>query len=495
MFKKHFYKTRVFIRRKHILYMVSNIAVINTWLLTVQDNKLGIIRDGCVRTQGDTITYVGKTVESEYTSADIVIDGVNHVTMPGLVNAHTHTGLTLLRGCAQDLPEIEWMKKALGPLARHMSKEDRVLGSKLGVLEGLKSGSTTFSEYTKDVSEIIDMVYNPFGVRVVATETINETVYKKGLTPKDVYEFDEDKGEEGIKRTEDLFKKYADNSMVTCLYGPQALDMVSLKTLKTIKELATQKKGKIHMHVAQGERERLQIKGRYGKNATTVKVLKEHGVLDEKLIAVHIHDTTEKERELLVKKGVSMVGCPSSIGMIDGVVPPVNHYTHLGGMAGLGTDQAPGPGTHNMFKEMRMASMLSKVQAKDPAVLPAWESLQMGTRKGALVLGMNTIGSLTPGKKADIITVDISRVNMVPVISKPFHNFVPNLVYSATGAEVDNVIIQGELVMHNTHFTKIDENKIIQEANKQAQKIVEKAEKDWKQEHSKFVEYIEKGWM
>jgi 5-methylthioadenosine/S-adenosylhomocysteine deaminase len=271
--------------------------------------------------------------------------------------------------------------------------------------------------------------------------------------------------------------------------------MVSLDTLKTVKELAAQKKCKIHMHVAQGERERLQIKGRYGKDATTVGVLKKNGFLDDSLIAVHIHDTTEKERELLVKKGVSMVGCPSSIGMIDGVVPPVNHYTQLGGVAGLGTDQAPGPGTHNMFKEMRMASMLSKINARDPAVLPAWESLQMGTRKGAHVLGVNTIGSLSPGKKADIITVDISCVNMVPVISKPFHNFVPTLVYSTTGTEVDNVIIDGELIMHNNQFTHIDENKIIGEANKRAQRIVEKAEKDWKREDSKFVEYVEKGWM
>lgn len=475
--------------------MVSDIAVIHTWLLTFQDAGLGIIKDGCICTKEDTITFVGKTADCEYTSADIVIDGSNHVTMPGLVNAHTHTGLTLLRGCAQDLPEIEWMKKALGPLARHMDKEDRILGSKLGVLEGIRSGSTTFSEYAQNVSELIDTVYTPCGARVVATETINETVYKKGLSPADVYEFDRDKGEKAIKRTENMFKKYTDNEMVTCLYGPQALDMVSLKTLKTIKELATRRKCKIHMHVAQGERERLQIKGRYGKNATTVKVLEKNRFLDDSLIAVHIHDTTEKERELLVKKNVSMVGCPSSIGMIDGVVPPISHYMQLGGGAGLGTDQAPGPGTHNMFKEMRMASMFSKVNAKDPAVMPAWESLQLGTLQGAHVLGINTIGGLVPGKKADIITVDISRVNCAPVISKPFHNFVPNLVYSTTGAEVDNVIIDGKLIIHNNQFTYIDENKIIEEANKRAQNIVERAEEDWKREQSKFVEYVEKGWM
>jgi 5-methylthioadenosine/S-adenosylhomocysteine deaminase len=470
-----------------------DIAIINTWLLTFQKG-LGIIRDGALGIEGDTIVYAGETSQFHYKSADIIIDGSNHVTMPGLVNAHTHTGLTLMRGCAQDLPEIEWMNKALGPLAMHMGAEDFVLGSKLGVLEGLRSGTTTFSEYTRNCSAVIDNVYSPFNVRVVATETINETV-KRGVTPEDLYEFDTTKGEEALKRTEDLFKKYRDEKMVTCLYGPQALDMVSVETLKTVKELASEKSCRIHMHVAQGQRERLQIQGRYGRDATTVKVLSEHGMLDDSLIAVHIHDTTPEERRLLVKKGVNMVGCPSSIGMIDGIVPPLYHYTGLGGAAALGTDQAPGPGSHNMFREMRSASILSKVTTGDPTALPAWTSLQLGTVKGAEVLGLDEIGTLKVGKKADVITVDLGHLHMTPVIGVPFRNFVPNLVYSATGLEVDNVIINGLPVMHDNEFTKIDEQAIIREANKRAQKIFEEAEEDWNRAGSQFVTYVKKGLM
>ena len=472
-----------------------DIAVIHTWLLTFEKG-LGIVRDGAVVIEEDEITFAGKTSECDFRSSDIVIDGSHHVTMPGLVNAHTHTGLTLLRGCAQDLPEIEWMNKALGPLASHMSPEDRVLGSRLGVLEGLRSGTTTFSEYAVDCSRIIEEVYQPFRVRVVATETINETTRREDMGPRDLYEFDLSKGDEALKRSENLFTTYRNSELVTCLYGPQALDMVSLETLKTVHELAQERECRIHMHVAQGERERLQIKGRYGSDATTVHVLGDNNLLDSSLIAVHIHDTTPHERELLVKKDVKMVGCPSSISMIDGIVPPVHHYLKLGGIAALGTDQAPGPGTHNMFREMRCASILSKVSTQDPTALPAWTSLQLATVNGAHVLDLEKeIGTLKPGKKADIITVNLLNLNMTPIITSPFRNFVPNLVYSATGTEVDNVIINGTLIMHNGKFTSINEEAILKEANKKAQKILERAEEDWKRADSRFVEYVEKGLM
>ncbi|MBU7016145.1 MAG: amidohydrolase family protein [Theionarchaea archaeon] len=466
-----------------------DIAIIHTWLLTFEKG-LGIIQDGAVMIEDNHITYAGKTSDCSYKSSDIVIDGSNHVTMPGLINAHIHSGLTLLRGCAQDVPEIEWMNRVLTPLAQHMSAEDRIISSKLGVLEGIRYGTTTFSEYCANCSQILEEVYLPFGARVVATETINEL--NRNNSHSNTSEFDRSTGEEALKATERLFNTYDNHDMVTCLYGPQALDMVSLKTLKIIKEMAHKRKCGIHMHVAQGERERLQIKKRYGTNATTVKIMNENNLLDN-LIAVHIHDTTHEEKELLVKKNVKMVGCPSSIAMIDGITPPLHHYLELGGIAGLGTDQAPGPGTHNMFREMRTASILTKTTSQDPTALPAWTSLQLATVNGAAVLGLKDVGTLEVGKKADIITINLDNLNLTPVIDHPFKNFVPNLAYSCTGAEVDTVIINGKLVMHHQKSTEIDEKELMKEANKRAQKVIERAEKDWYQSNSTFVEYVKKG--
>lgn len=477
--------------------LLMDLAIINTWLMTFQGDNLGIIENGALGVEGDEIQYVGPTEGLDYKKADKIIDGKNHVTMPGLVNAHIHTGLTILRGGAQDLPEIEWMNKGIGPLAKHLKPEDFIVGAKLGVLEALRTGTTTFAEYTGNVEKLVEQVYLPFGARVVATETINEVSRNRAhLKPTDLYEFDRAKGEKSFQRNTALFDKFQDEELVSCMYGPQALDMISLELLESIKEAALERGSKIHMHVAQGGRERLQITGRYGKNASTVKVLDEHGFLDEHLIAAHCHDTTEEERATMVKKGVKMVGCPSSISMIDGIIPPVDSFVSFGGNVGFGTDQAPGPGLHNMFREMRTISLLTKTMKKDPTALPAWEVLRLATSGGARILNLEEkIGSLERGKKADVIMISCEKANLTPLVAKPFRNFVPNLVYSSYGNEVDHVIINGRLIMEENKFVKIDEQAIIKEANTRAGRIFEEATEDWKKAGSKLVKYAKEGFL
>ena len=475
-----------------------DIVILDSWILTLSDNKLGIIKNGAIGVEGSQISYVGTSENLNPKSADIVIDGTNHITMPGLVNSHIHTSMQLLRGGAQDLPEIEWMNKGIGPLARHIEPTDIIIGSKLGVLEAIKTGTTTFSEYTRNVGRLIDNVYLPYGARVVATETINEVTQtdRASLKPKDLYEFDKSKGEKALRKNEELFEKYKDESLVTCMYGPQALDMVSLDTLKTINSRVNERNSKMHMHVAQGGRERLQIVGRYGKDASTVKVLDEYDFLGDQLIAVHCHDTSEKEREAMVEKKVKMVGCPSSISMIDGIIPPIYHYYTLGGIVGIGTDQAPGPGNHNLFREMRTISLLTKTLLQDPTAFSSWQMLFLATINGANVLGLEKkIGTIEVGKQADIITYDLNNLLLTPIVSYPFHNFIPNLVHSATGTEVDNVIINGQLILHRNEFTEIDEHEIISKANERAKIIYQNAADDWKAADSKMVKDVEQGFL
>ncbi len=474
-----------------------DIAIINSWLLTFQGQNLGIVQNGAVGIEGDTIQYVGSMERFDHKNADVIIDGTDHVTMPGLVNAHVHTGSSLLRGAAQDLPEIEWMNKGIGPLHLHMTNEDVILGSKLGVLEGLRTGTTTFAEYTLNVANLVENVYLPFQARVAAAETINEVSPNRAhLKPTDLYEFDRSKGEQAFKRGAELFQKFMNEELVSCMYGPQALDMISLELLESIQEHSIEQNAKMHMHVAQGGRERLQIIGRYGEDASTVKVLNKHGFLGEHLLAAHCHDTTELERKIMVEKEVSLVCCPSSIGMIDGIVPPIHNYLELGGCAGLGTDQTPGPGHQNMFREMRTASILSKAREKDPTAFPAWYALQTTTINGAKVLGLSDkIGSLEVGKKADIITLNLQHLHLTPIISFPFRNFIPNIVYSSYGSEVDNVIINGEIILLQGKFRQIDEQRLLKEAYQHAQKVFERAEEDWIKADSQFVRYVKEGWL
>jgi len=473
-----------------------NLIITNAWIITLKDNRLGIIKNGSVGIEDNRIVFIGSSDGINPKEADIVIDGTKHLVMPGLVNSHIHTSMQLLRGGAQDLPEIEWMNKGIGPLAKHLAVEDIIVGSKLGVLEGIKTGTTTFSEYTRNAETLVEEVYLPIGARVVATETINEVAQadRSKLKPTDLYEFDRSRGEDALRINEKLFEKYKNEELVTCLYGPQALDMVSIDTLKEIQERASERKSKIHMHVAQGERERIQIRGRFGKESSTVSVLADYDLLDENLIAVHCHDTNENEREMMVERKTKMVGCPSSISMIDGIIPPIHHFYQLGGKVGIGTDQAPGPGNHNLFREMRTISILTKTLMKDPTVLPAWQMLHLATSYGADVMGLDKkIGTLEVGKRADLITIDLQKLFFTPIISKPFHNFIPNLIHSATGTEVDNVIINGKLILHAGEFVNINEHEIMEESNVRAKRLYERATEDWKQANSKMVKDVEKG--
>ncbi len=304
-----------------------DIAIIHTCLLTFEGKGLGIIEDGGIGIENGKISFVGKTSDFNFQEADQLIDGSNHLTMPGLINAHIHTSETLLRGAAQDLPEIEWMNKGFGPYKKHLMPEDMIAGSKLGVVEGIRSGTTTFAEYEKNVSSLVKNVYLPFKARVVAIETINEMVSDRvKLKPSDLYELSSEKGKDPLKRANNLFKEFQNEKLVSSMYGPQALDMVTIDTLNLIQAEAEERDCKIHMHIAQGNRERIQIEKRFGKNATTVKILNKHQFLKDRLVAAHIHDTTSEERELMVNNGVGMVGCPSSISCIDGIVPPLWHY-------------------------------------------------------------------------------------------------------------------------------------------------------------------------
>ncbi|MBD3253624.1 MAG: amidohydrolase family protein [Candidatus Lokiarchaeota archaeon] len=474
-----------------------DIAIINTILITFEGKGLGIVKSGAIGIEDSKITYVGKTKDLDYKKADLIIDGHNkHVTMPGLINAHTHSMLTLCRGTAHDLPELEYMPKGLSLFANNLKAEDFILGTKLAVLEGLKAGTTTFTEYGIGVSELIKKVYEPFQARIVATEMISELGFSDEKKPNELYSFYRYLGKNAFKRAKKLYKEFHQKELVSVMYGPNALDMISLDLLKQIKQQAVEDGTKIHMHIAQGERERLQITKRYGKGTTAVKVLEENNLLDKHLIAAHIHDTSEQERVSMVENGVSMVGCPSSIAKIDGIVPPLGSYVKLGGIASLGTDEAPGSGHHSVLHEIKMASILTKTLMRDPTAMPPWDAMKLATSMGAKVLGLeNQVGSLAVGKKADVITLDINYLHLTPIIHEPFTNLIANLVYSSKGTEVDNVIINGKIVMKDRKILNFDENNFIEKASSRAEFLFEQLTDDWIKINSKMVDYHRKGFI
>ena len=469
----------------------------NATLLTMRGDRLDIVDSGAVAIDGDRISYVGPAADAPEPSDAGVIDAEGGVVMPGLVNAHTHMAHTLLRGAAQDVPEIEWMNRALGPLAAHTDEVDRIAGARLGAMEAVRAGATTICEYASDMGTLVEAVYQPLGVGVVAVETINEVPDERDdLGPRELYPFDREQGERALARADRLFDDFGDDPLVTPAYGPQALDMVSAGLLETVHEHARERGAALHLHTAQGEREALQIEERYGADESTVSVLEELGVVDDSFVAVHCHGATPDERRRLAEGGASMLGCPSSIAAIDGVVPPVAEFREYGASVGIGTDQAPGPGHHSMFREARTAATLSKVERTDPTALTAPEALRLATVEGAAALGIDDeVGTLEEGTRADLLVVDTDRLSTAPAVDSPLHTAVPNLVYATTGREVRDVLVAGESIVREGAFVDADPEAAVAEATERAEALYERASDDWRAAGSALVDAVDDGWL
>jgi len=467
-------------------------------LLTMRGDRLGIVDSGALAVTDGRISYVGPAAEGpEPNDAAEVVDASDAVVMPGLVNAHTHMAHTLLRGGAQDVPEIEWMNRALGPLSAHADEADRVVGTRLGVLEAIRGGATTIAEYASEVGTLVEQVYQPLGVDVVAIETINEMPDERDdLGPRELYPFDREQGDRALARADRLFEQFGGEPLVTPAYGPQALDMVSADLLQTVQAHAHERDAKLHLHTAQGEREAIQVEERYGAAESTVSVLDDLGIVDDSLVAVHCHGASPDERRRLAEDGAAMLGCPSSIAAIDGIVPPVAAFREYGAAVGIGTDQAPGPGHHSMFREARTAATLSKVEHTDPTALTAAEALRLGTVGGAEALGIaDEVGTLEADTRADFLVVETDRLSTAPAVESPLHTGVPNLVYSTTGREVRDVFVAGEPLVRDRAFVDADPAAAITEATERARALYERASDDWRAADSVLVGAVDDGWL
>ncbi|GIO22169.1 amidohydrolase family protein [Oceanobacillus sp. J11TS1] len=473
--------------------MKVDIIIHNGHLMTMEGKGVGYIADGAVAIKHNKIEAVGQTQEilRNYT-AERQINAANKLIMPGFIDAHIHTGICLFRGVAQDMSN--WMQKGLWPFQKHLRPKESATGSMVNIIEGIKAGTTTFCDYDGRMDLIVNN-YKKIGARARVAELVNEIPDNIGDLPVgELYTFEPSIGETKLNRNLELYENHHDteDGRITVILGPHGPDMMSLELLKELKHHAEKLDTKLHMHVAQGDREIDQMNKRYGKRS--IAFLDEHGFLNERLIAVHLTEATNEETAFIAKSGASMIYCAGSIGIIDGMVPPVQHFLDSGGPACLGSDQAPGNNCNNMFNEMKLAAILNKVKYKNPQVFHATQSLRMATIEAAKVMGIeHEVGSLRKGKKADIILVDLNAPTFYPVLTKPIRNIVPNLVYSARGDEVDTVIIDGKIIVENKQIVTINEKEEIAKAQRVAENIARRAEEDILKADSDILNMVRDG--
>lgn len=460
-------------------------------IYTMEGEGTGYLADRSIVIDGSKILAVEDTnqVKQGYT-AEKVIDASDKIVLPGFVDGHMHTGHGILRGVAQDIDN--WMMEGMAPFEAVRSSEAKTAGSELAIAEAIMSGTTTIGDDGSDMEGALRFIKKS-GVRGNVSVRVRSALpkaYKQG----ELYIFDERMGQETLGEALRLFECYheMDGGRIKIRFGPQGADFLDLALLKKVRQLAKERKTKIHMHLAQSARENGQMMMRYGRRS--IPLLDEMGYLDSDYVGIHLTEATSEEIRTVAGRGASMILCSNSIGVTNGRVPPVKEFLEAGGRAGLGTDQAPGNNGHNMFSEMKATACFNKIKYTSPTVMPAWQVLRMATIEGARALGIGEItGSITPGKYADLILLDRYQPTLAPIYTTPMRNMVPNIVYAARGAEVDTVIAHGRIIVEGRKPLTFDMHEIIDKAQGLASEIGTMAEKQFFEIDGRNARYMREG--
>jgi 5-methylthioadenosine/S-adenosylhomocysteine deaminase len=420
----------------------------------VQDEAKTILMDGGVAVHGDSIIETGpaSTLKEKYPDANLITEE-HGLVMPGLVNTHTHAAMACFRGLADDLPLMQWLQEYIFPVEAKLNSEMAFQSTQLSIAEMIKSGTTSFCDmylFAKDVAQATA----ESGMRA----WIGEVLYD---FPSPNY----GELESGFTYVDELFAMYKDHPLVSISVDPHAVYTCSPDLLKKLKKTAEKHDALYVIHLSETDEE---VKGsleRFG--VTPVMHLENLGLLYSNVVADHCVVLDQQEIDLLAKRGVKVSHCPESNMKLASGVAPVPEMLEAGIAVGLGTDGSASNNDVDMFSEMNSAAKLHKVHRLDPTVLTAADTLAMATIGGARVLGAESdIGSLEPGKKADLIVLDLNQPHLIPLYNIPSH-----LVYAARGADVVHSIINGKVVMQNRELKTIDEKAVLADMEIMGEKV------------------------
>lgn len=376
--------------------------------------------------------------------ADKVIDATGKVIMPGFINAHAHSAMSLFKGYSDDLELMEWLQK-VWKIEDLMTPEDVYWASLISIIEMIKSGTTTFADhyfYEEETAKALTKLK----MRAMLARCI----------------IGEDKeADKRLVEAEELYKAWnnkEDGRIKVCV-GAHATYTCPPETIRKSLELAKKLDVPFHIHYLETLDEVKQMKEKYKKGTT--EYLDELGVFENHVILAHgVHLNDEDIDKLKHVKG-GVVHNPISNQKLGSGIADVKKLKDNGIVVSIGTDGPGSTNTLDMFEEMKSTAYLQKVTYKNATVITAYDVLQMATINGAKTLGIeNEVGSLEVGKKADIIIIDLNKSHLCPV-----HDIYSTLVYSANGSDVETVIVDGNILMENRKILDVDETEIISKCN------------------------------
>ncbi len=408
---------------------------------------------GEIALEGDRIFHVGKPGSCPgYWQADRVLDASHAAVMPGLVNCHTHAPMSLLRGYADDLPLKRWLEEAVWPLEDKLTAEDIYWGTRLSILEMIRSGTTVFADMYWDMDKVAEAVRQA-GVRAVISRGLDGNS-EGGLRAL----------QENIVLAE-MWHGEA-GGRISVMFGPHAPYTCSPSFLERVIEASLERQLGIHIHLSETEKEVKDALKEYG--CRPVELMEKVGLFQCPVLAAHCVHVTEEELDILQKYRVGIAHCPeSNMKLASGVAPlPAMLSRRL--KVGLGTD---GPASNNnldMLEETRSAALLGKVYSGDPTAVSAYEALYLATYGGAAVLGMeDEIGSLEPGKKADLIVFNLEKPHLYPQ-----YDLISLLVYAARADDLEMMMVDGKILMEKGRVLTMDEDDIREEITRRAGRLV-----------------------
>ncbi|MCI8277223.1 MAG: amidohydrolase [Clostridia bacterium] len=420
--------------------------ITNANVLDMVDEELPNVRKADILIDNNIIKKIEKDIDEE---VDLKINAKNMLIMPGIVNTHTHLAMSIFRGYKDDRKLMDWLENAIFPVEDKLEPEDIYWNSYLSCLEMIRSGTTTCNDMYFGMNRTIEAIENT-GLRAVVAWSITD-----------------DSIRDKLERTREYAKKYnKPNSRIKVFASPHAPYTCSPETIKLCVDLAKELNTGIHIHLSETLDEERTIKERYNKRGA--EYLNDLGVLDLPVALAHGIYISDSDIEILkkIKGGIShnpISNCKLSSGICDVIKLRKNGIN-----VGLGTDGIGSTTTLDMFEEMKTAAYLQKVNTMEPTSIKAYDILKMATIEGAKVLGLDKeIGTLEPGKKADMIFIKTDKLHLCPE-----NDICSNIVYSANGADVDTVMIDGKVIMQNRKMINLDEKEVMRQVKKIAKRLL-----------------------
>jgi len=424
--------------------------------VVTMDAEFRVIEDGGVAIDGDVIAEIGERadLEPKASAAKKTIDARGTLVLPGMINGHAHAAMSLFRGVAEDHSLDDWLQRYIFPAeARNVTEEFVFWGTRLGVLEMLRGGVTTYADmyYFEDV---VARVTKEAGMRGVLGQTILDFPAPDHKTPA-----------AALAYTQQFIERWKGDPLITPAVAPHSIYTLSTETLKKAAELARANGVPILMHIAEAPFESERSRAKHG--GSPVNYLERIGLLGGDVVGAHCVWVDATDIATLLRCGVGTVHNPSSnMKLASGVMPVVDLLT-AGVPVGLATDSAASNNNQDLFQEMNVAAKLQKVTRMDPRALPARQVVEMATIGGARALHLDKqIGSLELGKQADVVLIGTGATH-----STPMYNVYSQLVYALNAHDVLTVVIAGKIVMEVRVMMTMDKPAILAKAHEYQRKV------------------------